>query len=203
MQRFTLSIEASLKAQNWLAALFLALALPDICAALEEPDRPVGERYKHWFQRYLRATYDPNSMYEMMETSAPEALAQLPPDIAESMKAQPAPKAAAFTSEDCYRLRCKCLHQGLPERMGEDRVHFTVPDLSGSMRLHRNSFGGVLQLSIDEFCRDVASAAMCWWEDAQAEPDVLARAGDLIKIYGLDAAELPIVSYGTPAALKE
>ena len=37
MERFTTSIEGSLRTGNWFAALFLALALPDICAALEQP----------------------------------------------------------------------------------------------------------------------------------------------------------------------
>lgn len=112
------------------------------------------------------------------------------------MKSQPAPQAAAFTAEDCYRLRCKCLHQGLPERLGQDRIHFTTPDPSGQLNLHRNTFNGVLQISIDQFCRDVSLAVLLWWQDARKDPEVLARTQQMIKIYSLDAQELPIVRYG-------
>lgn len=196
MERFTTSIEGSLRTGNWFAALFMALALPDICAALEQPTRPVGERYKDWFQRYLRSTYNPSSTYELLETTAPEALKNLPPMVIQSMKATVPPAAAAFTAEDCYRLRCKCLHQGLSERAQADRVHFTAPDRSGRLNVHRNSFNGVLQLSIDQFCRDVVNATLRWWSEVQADAEVAARAKELIRVYALDATELPIVSYG-------
>lgn len=196
MQRFTTSIEASLATRNWLAALFLALALPDICAAIEAPERPVGERYKDWFQRYLRAAYDPSNMFELLEAIDPGVLERMPPDLIASLRTQPASASTAFTAEDCYRLRCKCLHQGLPERMGEDRIHFTVPDPAGRMRVHRNVINGVMQLSIDEFCKDVANATLRWWQEVQCNQEAVTRSESLIKIYGLDAAELPIVDYG-------
>ena len=35
MDRFNTSIESSLKNQNWFAALFMDLAMPDICVALD------------------------------------------------------------------------------------------------------------------------------------------------------------------------
>jgi len=198
MQRFAASIEASLRSHNWFAALFMALALPDICAALEDPNRPVGQRYKDWFQRYLRPAYDPSSMYEMLEASAPEALARMPEQAIEYIKTQPAPADSAFTAEDCYRLRCKCLHQGLPERIGEDRIHFTAPEPNGRLILHRNVFNGVLQISINQFCRDISDAAIRWWQQTQGNPAILVRAAQLVKIYDLDAVELPIVRYGGP-----
>jgi len=69
-----------------------------------------------------------------------------------------------------------------------------LPDI----RIHRNSFNGVLKLSIDEFCKDNAKAVMRWWGDVQNNPDVMTRARELIKICGLDDSELPIVHYGKP-----
>ena len=196
MERFTTSIEGSLHTGNWFAALFLALALPDICAALEQPDRPVGERYKDWFQRYLRPAYNPSSTFELLEATAPETLKGMPTMVIQSMKASVPPAAAAFTAEDCYRLRCKCLHQGLSERSSADRVHFTAPDRSRRLNVHRNSFNGVLQLSIDQFCRDVVNATLQWWSAAKGDAEVAARAQELIRVYALDATELPIVRYG-------
>lgn len=195
MERFINSITKSLAAENWFAALFMTLALPDICGALEEPDRPVGERYKDWFNRFLKLKYDPATMYESMLSSSSAVLAGLPQDIIEQWKSQPAMAATAFSAEDCYRLRCKCLHQGLPERMGNDRIHFTTPDPSGRMNFHKNSFNGVLQLSIDVFCIDVCNAVTEWLKEVHTDTNIQQRIEELIKIYGLDAKELPIVSY--------
>jgi len=195
MERFTNSINKSLESENWFSALFMTLALPDICGALEEPNRPVGERYKDWFNRFLKSKYDPDTMYESMMATSPETIKDLPEMIVEQWKSQPAMPATAFSSEDCYRLRCKCLHQGLPERMGNDRIHFTIPDPTGRMNFHKNSFNGVLQLSIDVFCTDVCNAVTEWSKEVHANTDIQQRIEELIKIYGLDAKELPIVKY--------
>ena len=195
MQRFTSSIEASLTSQNWFTALFMALALPDICGALESPTRAVGERYKDWFQRFLKARYDPDTAYERLLAISPSDLNVFPPEVIASMKEMPVSKSSSFTAEDCYRLRCKCLHQGLPERMEQDRIHFTAPDSSPNIIVHMNSFNGVLQISIDQFCRDISVAVLSWWKEAQQDNNIVSRAKDLITIYGLDAKELPIVSY--------
>lgn len=197
MERFTNSIQASLNTNNWLAALFMALALPDICGALEDPNRPVGDRYKDWFNRYLKAAYDPANMYELVRATSPEILQTLPRDTIESMKSQPTPPATLFTAEDCYRLRCKCLHQGLPERMGQDRIHFTAPDPNRQISFHRNSFNGVLQISVEQFCIDVCQAVLRWWSSARNDAAIVARKEQLIKIYGLDAQELPLVRYSS------
>ncbi len=196
MERFATSIEASIDNNNWLAALFMALAMPDICAALENPERQVGDRYKDWFNRYLKQTYNPENTYELLLATSPDAVHGWPPEAIESMKRKPASRETAFTAEDCYRLRCKCLHQGLPERMGQDRIHFTKPHPTG-IQIHKCSFNGVLQISIDVFCKDVAKAVLVWWDTAQAIPEISTRAQQLIKIYGLDAQELPIVGYGS------
>ena len=58
MERFTNSVKHSLETKNWLSALFLSVALPDICGALENPEMGVGERYRNWFNQYLRIKYN-------------------------------------------------------------------------------------------------------------------------------------------------
>jgi len=173
----------------------MALALPDICAALETPNRPVGERYKDWFNRYLKPKYDPSTMYEQVEADAPNLLIRMSEETINRLKNQPRPDSAGFSAEDCYRLRCKCLHQGLPERMGADRIHFTAPDPTGRVQIHKNTFDGTWQLSVDQFCIDVADAVTAWWSGAKTNPEISGRAENLIKIYALDDSELPIVRY--------
>lgn len=195
MQRFTRSIEASLVARNWFGALFLALAIPDICGALENPDRPVGERYRDWFQRYLRAKYYPTSMLEATEATHPELLQGLTPERIEALRNRRPPAETAFTADDCYRLRCKCLHQGLPQRADDERIHFTLPDPLRRVRFHLTFNHGVLQLSVAEFCRDIARAAEQWSREVQGDAAIAERIGSLIKLYDLDAVELPLVGY--------
>lgn len=190
MERFTSSIEASLKEKNWFAALFLALALPDICSALETntPDKNVGARYKDWFNRFLKDKY------------APDGVPEIPGWIVDEFKRRlnideiPPQSAAHFTAEDCWLFRCKCLHQGLPERAAKDRVHFTAPMTNGHA-VHQNVFDDVLQISIDIFCRDISEAVLVWWSTAQHDADIATRAKELIQIHDLDSDVLPIVTY--------
>lgn len=47
------SIRKSLDSENWYAALFVALALPDICGCVEKPLQKSGVRYKWWFNKYM------------------------------------------------------------------------------------------------------------------------------------------------------
>jgi len=59
MKRFTDAIRKSVQDENWFAALFLALCLPDICGSLETPEENVGVRYKRWFNSNLATKYEP------------------------------------------------------------------------------------------------------------------------------------------------
>lgn len=60
MERFTNAIREAVKNENWFASLFLALCMPDICAAIETPqNNNVGERYKRWFNENLATIYSP------------------------------------------------------------------------------------------------------------------------------------------------
>ncbi len=59
MNRFNSAIRKAVEDENWLAGLFLALCMPDICGSLEEPSVSVGERYKKWFNTYLSSKYSP------------------------------------------------------------------------------------------------------------------------------------------------
>lgn len=58
MQRFVSAIRKSVQDQNWLAAVFVALNMPDICSAVQNPyERKIGKRYRQWFDRYLKNKY--------------------------------------------------------------------------------------------------------------------------------------------------
>src|SRR5437899_3058807 len=58
MEPIFAEIDAALKMRLYFAALCLALAVPDICAALESPDgRSNGPRYAAWFDANLGKEY--------------------------------------------------------------------------------------------------------------------------------------------------
>ena len=195
MQRFIASIRAALKHENWFAALFLALAIPDVCAALEAPAAGVGDRYKNWFTRYLKRKYDPANLYELVSVAAPDALQGMSVAVIENLKTLPTNAECAFTAEDCYRFRCKCLHQGLSLDASGEKIHFTAPDKAGRVQLHMNSFNGVYQLQIDIFCLDICEAAERWLGDVSANPDVQRRLAELIEIHDLGDPRVKIVEY--------
>jgi len=59
MKALTDEIMNCLKNGLWHAALVLTLVMPDICAALESPDGfSTPDRYKAWYDRWLKAKYD-------------------------------------------------------------------------------------------------------------------------------------------------
>ncbi|MGO3448926.1 MAG: hypothetical protein ACTINK_16420 [Kluyvera intermedia] len=58
MQRFVTAIRKSVQDHNWLGAVFVALNMPDICSAVQNPhEKNVGKRYRLWFDHYLKKKY--------------------------------------------------------------------------------------------------------------------------------------------------
>ena len=58
MQNLAGAVRLSLATRNWHAAVFIALAIPDICGSIETPGKSnSGARYKAWFDRYVGRKY--------------------------------------------------------------------------------------------------------------------------------------------------
>ena len=58
MKKILKSIELSLKTGNWYSAIFMALSILDICAALESEDgKSSKKKYIQWFDDNLSQTY--------------------------------------------------------------------------------------------------------------------------------------------------
>ncbi len=68
-------------------------------------------------------------------------------------------------------------------------------DPAGRISVHMMNLNGVYQISVDRFCIDVCEAVEKWVVDIESNSEVQSRITELIKIYGLDDKELPIVSY--------
>jgi hypothetical protein len=57
MKNYVLAIRKAIDAENWYAALFISLALPDICGSIEYPKKSSSQRYEEWFKKYLGTKY--------------------------------------------------------------------------------------------------------------------------------------------------
>ena len=95
VNRIIEEIQKSLKQENYLAALTMALTLPDICGKAAEPSLGTGARYKKWYKDNVvlhEKTSDPH------ETDMPYCGADMP----------------YLSEEVIYQLRNSMLHQGNP-----------------------------------------------------------------------------------------
>lgn len=106
-------IQACLSAERYLAALSLALTLPDICGKAEYPGEYSATRYIRWYNHYIGDEEKPKSVYD------------------EDMP--------YLSGEVVYNFRCSFLHSGNPNidkaKIKEERCQvdqFTV-ELGKSM----------------------------------------------------------------------
>ena len=169
MNELIAAVRRAVDTENWYAALFLTLALPDICSWMESPQKGTRERYEDWFNRYMLATYSS--------------------DIGADRRLH-----VFLSGADCYALRCCLLHEG-----GEDishqrarealkRFQFTAPD--PRVMAHRNQVGDMLQLQVDIFCEEMCAGVERWAKDKDVDsaPEVKARLATLLRIYPLGAS---------------
>ena len=165
MQNLLLSITKALENENWYAALFLALTLPDICGKIQYPKVKSSEtRYVQWFNKYLSNKYTH--------------------EIGADRK-----KHVFLSGEDCYALRCSLLHEGV-DVISHQRCRKVLDSfvfLAKGPRSHCNYFnvGGhtFLQLRIDNFCEDVCAAVETWLSDVANDDTISKKLSDTVIIH--------------------
>ena len=82
-------IQECIKNNTLMGALFMCLALPDICGKLEHPEISKNkERYVKWFNEHCANFYNP---FIDVDTGTP---------------------SIDFDADCCYKLRCYLLHAG-------------------------------------------------------------------------------------------
>lgn len=94
------SVEKSLENENYIAALTLALTIPDKCGKIEYTDTSVGRRYTDWYDVWCNS-------------SDPEASVDSPPDA---------------NGKIIYKLRCALLHDNSTELQYTDQENDTRID---------------------------------------------------------------------------
>lgn len=158
MEQFISSVHKALAEKNWHAALFITLALPDICTRLEsENDKTNGEKYAGWFDKYLKETY--------------------------TIK-MPGGPILFMSGDDCYVLRCSMLHQGFSDVSHQskkgtlDKFHFSV------LPQHLIKVGNVLHLNVSEFCKEVLSAVSTWFDEfKENHPDKMYKLEEMLVVH--------------------
>lgn len=124
-------------------ALFSALAIPDICGALESQDGTAnGQRYRAWFDRWVSPKY---SFFG----------------------------GTSLTGDVCYYYRCAALHQGRAShpKMQYSRIIFVEPDNHGII-MHNNVMNDALNIDVGRFCEDVISGCEDWLAFVASDPTV-------------------------------
>jgi hypothetical protein len=160
MDRFISAINRSLETDNWNAALFQALTLPDICARLEaENGKTSGPKYVEWFDKYLASSYrDEIGCHGEIHVF--------------------------LSGSDCYALRCAMLHEGSDD-IGSQRARQTLDrfQFTANRTAHLNQDGPVLQLDVSAFCMSMTWAAQRWLNDFRRDhPEKVGRLDELITI---------------------
>lgn len=160
MQRLLDAVRLSIQERNWYAALSVALALPDICAKLEDPSQSGTERrYVDWFNRFLAPSY------QGVVAGEPHTF---------------------LTGADLYALRCAYLHEGdfdistqRARKVLESYVFVATPP--GTI-VHLNQMNNILQLHVDIFCQEVCAAVEAWMATVAPSADVQTRIAKLPKV---------------------
>jgi len=119
-------------------ALFAALAIPDIAAALESNDgRTSGKRYANWYERWVRPR-----LREVRDRDNP------------------------FSGDMCYRYRCGMLHQGRSQRDNDlyQKIVFIEPGYNNYSIHYCTVHGAILVIQLDAFVEEVLWGCERWLE---------------------------------------
>jgi hypothetical protein len=160
MKRFTDAVGKSLATNNSYGALLTALALPDICGWLENPEAKSTARYIGWCDRFLTKRY--------------------------TAEAGPNAGHVFLAGGDAYALRCALLHEGgdgisrQKARVALTKFQFVVTP--PGITIHKNQNGSLLQLQVDIFCADICFGVAEWTVATAANADVQTRKTELISI---------------------
>lgn len=158
------SVRRAVADQNWLAALTLALTLPDICGKVTEPESRSSSRYAAWFDQWLGQEFH-------LPAVTPHG------DI-------------RLSGRDCYALRCAALHEGR-DVIEDQRIRgvlrgFMFVRPSVHMFAHMNQIGRTLQLQVDFFCEQVCAAVERWLHANQRNTRIREGLGEHIMFWGGD-----------------
>ena len=148
---------------NWFAALAIALTLPDICGAVDDPGTNNSKaRYVTWWDRYMADHYrcTPDEDEEWYEP-----FTYLP-------------------GSEAYALRCAYLHSGTDDvdRNGSvmKRIGFLGPPSSAHLGFDEQN--RKLNVGLEQFVEWVCVGVETWLAQHQGDPIIEARLDGLVAI---------------------
>lgn len=154
-------IKTGLSHNLYFLSLFVALTIPDICAAMEsENGKTENTKYKAWFNKYF-APRNPRKYGD----------------------------GTNFTADDCYNFRCAILHQGRSNngKIAYKRIMFFEPG-TFSIGLHSCVVGAKtkeksLVIDVKTFCTDMVNSAQKWTKENEDSAVYKTNSLHLVKRY--------------------
>lgn len=150
MKHIIESVRKAIEHENWIAAVALALTIPDVGRELDGRQR--GRRgYIEWFEANGSIEY---------------------------IVATPGTPTARMQGADCYALRCAYLHSGEVDLTTQEvqevleRVRFLVPDQGGWTM---QELEGVLMATPAQFCEALCAMGERWLTTVATNTDVQER----------------------------
>jgi len=163
------AIRKAIIENNHYAALALALAMPDICGKLEYPNKKSEDRFKIWFDKYMKHVYETNIMGNLV---------------------------IFMTGADCYALRCALLHEASDEIINQrarvilEKIQFTT------LNIHKIKTDNILSLNVNKFCEEVCIGVDQWIKDVSNDIEIMKRIDSLLNIQESGYNPIPGVRIG-------
>lgn len=168
MERLIKSIRDSLLYGNNVAAVAMAVMLPDICGKVEWPEAYSRERYTKWCNANLKEMYQ--SDWSNLNSIA--TLMKIPNE-----KNEDGTYRMTFLPSEClYQLRCSLLHAGTSELeldddgtpLGKFNNEFEFlerPDMKVSVKYENATKKIIVSFDTTTFCENMCKAVELWLKD--------------------------------------
>lgn len=155
------SVQSSISSENWVAALTIALTLPDICAKVDGSYGTLsGDRYASWFEQYVSTLAQPIDMKSNQYNF--------------------------FSGKDCYALRCAFLHEGDMVITGRKAQEFVD---AFSFIVAKNYLWSVssgekvkIEIHLVLFCEDICRGVTNWLASIAENEDIKSKLNRLPRI---------------------
>jgi hypothetical protein len=158
MQEFIDAVRKSVAAEHWHAALALALTLPDICGALDDPTARSQVRFRKWWEEWAQPSFTSNIGADSVSH-------------------------VFLGSGDAYAFRCAYLHAGSDSIDGErasDRLKSFM--LTYGAPIHLNQMNDRLQIDVGRFTSTIADSVEKWLRAREGDRGFRSRIEGLVSL---------------------
>lgn len=158
MEEYIKQLKATYENELYYFSLIGCMTLIDTCAALNSTTGKTNKTlFKKWYEDYLP---------QYLQRNLNEAI--------------------SFSADECYKFRCRLLHQGRTE-IDADSMNYSLKSGKIAFRIgagtfHCCNFEGTFYLDIKMFMDDVISGVLKWIEDTKTDNNVILNKSRMIKI---------------------